>query len=349
MGGDISVFEDGELESIYNHHYGPKDETTSQLFARMFGRMKSLLIQPKRMQYVTSDLYPDSLFPTSYNLRELLIDSAGMKLKCVYWERVQPNPNCILYLHTNTRSVVDALETMPLCDKLGLNLFAFDLPGCGQSEGKLSFHMANDIQNIIKWIVQNTSITNIVLWGRGMASAPLIEWTSKSPLNCVKFIILDSPFTSIQNIITDIIKELNKRGYFIPTSLTFIFGKIIRKYIKSSLGHDPYDINSLSLASKCHLPCIILSAENDDYIPKSHGEQIASSWNGSCQWHSFRGHHFGKRDLELIMLLEESISEVIMRRTISANDLAQLAMSCNRQSFLSKSRNFSSSALKGMC
>jgi hypothetical protein len=48
----------------------------------------------------------------------------------------------VLYLHTNTRSLVDAKEVLPVCHALGASLLAFDLPGCGHSDGTLTFHMA---------------------------------------------------------------------------------------------------------------------------------------------------------------------------------------------------------------
>ena len=52
-----------------------------------------------------------------------------------------PRP-LVIYLHTNTRCLVDAKEVLPLCDVLGGSLLAFDLPGCGKSDGHLTFQMA---------------------------------------------------------------------------------------------------------------------------------------------------------------------------------------------------------------
>jgi hypothetical protein len=73
-------------------------------------------------------------------------DSEQHQLAAVLWSQGQNLPGSIprplvLYLHTNTRCLLDAKEVLPVCDELGASLLAFDLPGCGHSEGTLTFQM----------------------------------------------------------------------------------------------------------------------------------------------------------------------------------------------------------------
>lgn len=74
----------------------------------------------------------------------------------------------LLYLHTNTRCLLDAKEVLPLCDVLGASLLAFDLPGCGKSEGFLSFQMTQDLHRVVKHATKELGFREIVLWARGL-------------------------------------------------------------------------------------------------------------------------------------------------------------------------------------
>lgn len=113
-----------------------------------------MIRQPKRMDYVEADVGSHSedtdfrhesfTIPTTpaYEARE----SDVAQLAAVLWRQGHHRPGAVprplvVYLHTNTRCLLDAKEVLPLCDALGASLLAFDLPGCGHSEGNLTFQM----------------------------------------------------------------------------------------------------------------------------------------------------------------------------------------------------------------
>mmetsp|Transcript_37062 Transcript_37062/g.37726 ORF Transcript_37062/g.37726 Transcript_37062/m.37726 type:complete len:349 (-) Transcript_37062:379-1425(-) len=318
----MELFRPGDLEDSLGKLYGPKDETAMQMLSRIMMQFKSTLIQPKRMDYFAHDLLPMNASISPYNIRQFYLDASNGKNKCTYWER---NPSssstAFLYLHTNTRSAADALEIISLCDVLGVNLFAYDLPGCGKSDGPLSFNMSEDLQTIIQWIIDNLHLTEIIIWARGMSTAPVIEYLSQKKFpHYIKYVVLDTPFTSIKSIVDSCVKRVTEKGYYIPRPLVSMFAGWVRRYIRSSLGEDPYRVELLPLAAKCTVPCLILSADNDDYIPISHGNQLAMKWGAQCHYQTFSGTHFSVREEDVVMRAREHLEARHTDRSMSARD-----------------------------
>ena len=98
---------------------------------------------------------------------------------------------CILYLHNNTRSIVDALEVLPVAHTLNFDVISFDIPGCGRSSGVLSANIDMIIDKVISWYIayydndsngSNGNTTNpndspsFIIWARGMSTKYAIEY-----------------------------------------------------------------------------------------------------------------------------------------------------------------------------
>lgn len=89
---------------------------------------------------------------------------------------------CLFYLHTNTRSAIEAIELLPICYEAGYHLFAIDLPGHGRTythndliSTQLSLAAIDTHIGHLKLFYQ---ISEVVLLGRGMATALAIEYCS---------------------------------------------------------------------------------------------------------------------------------------------------------------------------
>jgi hypothetical protein len=170
--------QDSTLESLFSDIAGRKNEGLTSFFTRTLNDTCTRIMEPKKASYITRDLtlYEPAapsgigieLGPLNfYQLTEFTVISNGMKLHCALWKssagQLPPdsavhsngNPNhncevsqvpCIIYTHTNTRSLADATELLPLAEVTGFHLLAFDLPGAGLSEGKLSASCATIIR-----------------------------------------------------------------------------------------------------------------------------------------------------------------------------------------------------------
>lgn len=211
----------------------------------------------------------------------------------------------VIYIHTNGRAAPDAIEVLPLCDLLNCNLLTFDGKGCGKSNGQYAFSNAYELSYLIDYLLQRNSHYEIILWGRGMGTNTVMEYLnySNSSKN-IKFIILDSPFTSLHDIVYNAATSIDTVGLG-GTTVPAVFVKfalyMMRKRAKAQLGMDPYLIRPINLVSSISLPCYIMSADEDDYIPETMGKEISQSWNGKCWYRIFPGKHIGERDPGIVM------------------------------------------------
>eukprot|EP01031_Cornospumella_fuschlensis_P028912 gene28912-34890_t len=215
MGNDLDVCsKDGYIQQYYEQETGPAKETPWQFFNRSSERFLNRIIAPQKFAYETHDLHPSRYCSPVYSLpsdvtwdpTEFNIFSQGLTLHCCYWKRTPFAPNntnqddaaqmkspalrpldstapvlapavCILYLHTNLRSLCDALEVLPVAAEVGASIVAMDLPGCGQSAGTLSGTMEADIALLVDWIkCLEGSDVRIIIWARGLATAPAIDY-----------------------------------------------------------------------------------------------------------------------------------------------------------------------------
>lgn len=95
--------------------------------------------------------------------------------------------HCLFYLHTNTRSAMEAPELLPVCLEAGFHLLAIDLPGHGRTfthndliSSQLSLAAVDVHIGHIKSLFQ---IPYFILLGRGLATALGIEYCSLQQRN----------------------------------------------------------------------------------------------------------------------------------------------------------------------
>lgn len=87
---------------------------------------------------------------------------------------------CILYLHTNSRNLLQAVEVLPICCKLGMNVVAFDMPAHGDTHSENEVFSAAlsvaSIDAVIDYTRNTFNVHKFIIWGRGMATAAAIEY-----------------------------------------------------------------------------------------------------------------------------------------------------------------------------
>jgi hypothetical protein len=126
----------------------------------------------------------------------------------------------------------------------------------------------------------------------------------------VKFVVLDSPYTSVKQLVVDGSKAVKCFGLAIPEPLVRLACRGVRAQVSAKLGCDPFDLTPLRLVQQMQgqgggqlPPCQIFSALQDDYIPASHGRELQQAWRGrgaACSVKEFAGRHFGERDAQLL-------------------------------------------------
>lgn len=223
-------------------------------FKRYYCKLCDTLINPSRCFYFPEEV--KALSSGNFNQFDTVqfqVYSKGISLAACLWKRKtlkldgRNKQICIIYMHTNTRALIDAKEicvASELCDNI--SVAAFDLPGCGKSEGCLSGTVYKDLEVLIEWIqCLISSDVQIILWARGMSTAAAIEFTanqngsSKSPspaYAAVKAVVLDSPFTSIGDMLSDAADTLSGGGYSPSKSIMEMCTKMVVRTMSQRLG-----------------------------------------------------------------------------------------------------------------
>ena len=116
-------------------------------------------------------------------------------------------------------------------------------------------------------------------------------------------VVLDSPFTSIEQMTSDGFARLRSLGLGLPLpdSLLALGAGLVRSHLQSKLGGwNPYSVRPLDLAEDCGLPACVLVAAEDDYTPAEQGLELAARWAGPVRAKQFSGSHFGPRGPEAL-------------------------------------------------
>lgn len=335
--GSIEVFQENELEDELGLL---KDESLKEMFDKSVSRMIDVLVHPSRMEYEFDWLKSKCNECEDYQVNEFKFTCTdGVKLQCVKWIR-DPNARlCVVYIHTNTRSLCDATELLPLCNLLNANLVAFDQRGAGLSEGQLSFRIVEDLASILDILCADCEL-DVILWARGMASYIGVQYitqlmdtieaqkVSSTPNssdnsiigNRIKYVVLDTPFTSLKDVVLDIASRIDFLGSTVPPMFVKFALYIFKSKIQESLQVDPYSISPLHWVSNRPksrqgdpIPCYVLSADCDEYTPSWMGLKLAEEWKkvglGPSWYREFPGTHFEEREECLVMTPLQSIMD----------------------------------------
>ena len=243
------------------------------------------IIRPPRDEY-EEDYLVDEYFiykNKQYQRKDYnLISSEGYIMKCSF---IEPMDSCrpsiempvVLYLHGNSSSRLEGLGNLKLLLNLDINLFVFDFPGCGLSEGdyiSLGYHEKDDVKIVMDFLEKIPGVGNIGIWGRSMGAATTLLYAHKDPR--VKAICVDSPFERFEKLAEElVIKQINLPKFLIAGAL-----KIIKSTVKSKNGLDIGKLNPIEKVEKTYQPAIFVHAINDELINVEHSINLFNNYGG---------------------------------------------------------------------
>ena len=227
----------------------------------------------------------------------------------------------VLYLHTNCTNLVMAKEILPVCKALNASMLAYDLRGHGKSSGDgLADLDTNilDLERVVDW--SRSKATNIILWSRGLstciATSFMLRMIQKEKQvnaklsansfirfqNPIRYLVLDSPWGGVEELLKDSIKRVHALEYSgVPKNLFDLVARFFRRSIRNrSKGMDPFTIKPINDVPDIHIPASFLLPTDDDYIPLYHGTDMAAAYGGVVFARIFEGEHFGNRDAEVV-------------------------------------------------
>ena len=293
-----------------------------KLFSGSYEQLWKIIIRPTRDSYSSKDLgpYKFELHHRNYKRTDLIIhNKRNQKLKCSLWEpfdeeREYDQLPCVIYLHGNSSSRLEALGQLKHLLPLNITVFAFDFSGSGKSEGdyiSLGWHESDDVECVINFLKKTNKVSTIGLWGRSMGAVTALIYGSRNNNN-VSAILLDSAFYSLKTLI----EELIEKAILIPNFIVNSMVEIIRKTILEKAKFDLMDIEPYIFAQKCFIPAFFCHAKEDSLINIHHCYDLYNIYPGQKKIYPLNGDHNTTRQKEF-----KNTASLFFYHNLNLNDL----------------------------
>lgn len=256
-----------------------------KFFGGSYEDLWKAFIRPPRDEYAESDLGPAEfrLRHRTYVRTDLdLTNDRGLVLKCSHFEpaadhRVCEQLPCVIYLHGNSSSRLEALATLPHLLPSNITVFCLDFSGCGKSEGEyisLGWFERDDLACVVAHLRASGKTSCIGLWGRSMGAVTALLHGDRDP--SIAGMILDSPFTSLSLLAEELARNYAK----VPKLLVSTAMKLIRKSIKSKAHFDIKDLNPIEHVGQCFIPALFAAGKEDTFIVPAHAQTLHEKYAG---------------------------------------------------------------------
>ena len=223
----------------------------------------------------------------------------------------------IIYLHGNSSSRVEGKRMASMLLNKGFDLFVFDFPGCGKSEGEyisLGFHEKEDVNVIVNFVEKFPGVGNIGIWGRSMGAATALMYSHTD--RRIKAMCVDSPFAVFKDLAIKLCRKYMTIPEFIINTILFFLKKTIKK--KNDL--DLEELKPIDSAELSKTPAFFIHAMKDDLIPYEHTIQIYEKYAGIKSINIVEGGHNTPRQKHLLNKVINFFSKYLSENYKEANN-----------------------------
>jgi pimeloyl-ACP methyl ester carboxylesterase len=226
-----------------------------------------------------------------------LVNSRGFTLQCSHFEpieseRVAPQLPCVIYLHGNCSSRIEALNAAPVLLPCNITLFCFDFSGSGLSGGEyisLGWHERDDLACVVDYLRGTGTVSCIGLWGRSMGAVTALMHGDRDP--SIAGMVLDSPFTRLKTLAEELAKSYAKVPKLVLSGAMSLVSKSVRKRAKFKIKH----LCPLDHADKCFIPALFATGNQDTFILPHHTQEIYDRYAGDKNIIFVEGDHNSPR------------------------------------------------------
>lgn len=314
-----------------------------KLFTGGYEEIWKAIIRPPRDSYKDGDLGPQKfkIYDKMYRRNDFFIfNREGMKIHCSHWEpfddeRPFTKLPCVIYLHGNCSSRIEAFAETQILLPRQITLLAFDFTGCGRSDGEyvsLGLKEKYDVEAVVYYLIKSNKVTNIALWGRSMGSVTAFLFCEMvRNYNIISCVIADSPFS---NLIV-LLKELANDKIMLPSIVIDKLLKMVKLTIKESAGYDIGEIKPIESIKKLKLPIMFITGKNDDFVKSHHSHYLYEIYGGLKNFVMFEGDHNTIRPKsvrkELLEFLETHLE---VNETYDYNELSKSKSMISRNTII---------------
>jgi fermentation-respiration switch protein FrsA (DUF1100 family) len=258
------------------------------------------IIRPTRDSYTIENLGPTEFYLGDRYFKRTdlqLSNSKGIVLQCSHFEpaseeRVSVQLPCVVYLHGNCSSRMEALAAVSVLLPCNITLFCLDLSGSGLSGGEyisLGWFERDDLALVVDHLRNSGTVSCIGLWGRSMGAVTALLHGDRDP--SIASMVLDSPFTSLRKLAEELAKMYAK----VPKLILSGAISLIRKTIKNKAGFDINNLNPLDHVDKCFIPALFVAATGDTFIAPHHTQELYDKYAGDKTITFVEGDHNSMR------------------------------------------------------
>eukprot|EP00929_Paragymnodinium_shiwhaense_P117324 TRINITY_DN8778_c0_g5_i1.p1 TRINITY_DN8778_c0_g5~~TRINITY_DN8778_c0_g5_i1.p1 ORF type:complete len:500 (+),score=88.43 TRINITY_DN8778_c0_g5_i1:148-1647(+) len=263
-----------------------------------YNMLWKMVIRPPRDLYTPDELGPAKfrLGRTVYERKDLQLQSERGSLECSHFipaKSSQTRRPCVVYLHGNCSSRLEAFDALPVLLPRDLTVFCMDLSGSGRSEGEyisLGHYEERDLAVVLQYLRSTGTVSGIGLWGRSMGATTSILRAGQD--HGLAACVLDSPFRDLREVAEEFV---NRGRIAVPQFMLNMAFDMMRQEVVTRAGFDPVDLVPAKSAPHCRCPALFGVAADDTFVLPHHTQDLHDAWAGERELRVFDGGHNGVR------------------------------------------------------
>ncbi|CAE7809119.1 yqkD [Symbiodinium sp. CCMP2592] len=260
---------------------------------RQYTELWKAVIRPPRDHYEIKDLGPPvfSIESKTFQRTDISLKNfRGLTIVCSHFEpisRERPAGKlpCVVYLHGNCSSRLEAVSTLPALLPFNITVFCFDFAGSGLSDGEylsLGYYERDDLAVVIDHLRESNRVSCIGLWGRSMGASTAL-------LHADRVALANSQAVLCEELVDG---YTNSR---VPRGVIGIALQLVRNSISAHADFDIYDLAPVQHVSKSFIPALFTAAYNDHFIKPHHARELHSAYAGDKNFIMVEGDHNSAR------------------------------------------------------
>jgi pimeloyl-ACP methyl ester carboxylesterase len=346
VSSEMEIFAEGELEAELKRLGGTGDASVKQLLGKGYRDVVQLVIRPKRALYDVHELGDErfsvaelSVDPTQADVTEArrkdfdVRNDRGLRVRCSHWQLFAPGSGkpavtpCLIYLHSNIGSRLDALRVRDAALRRGFSVLAFDCSGSGLSDGvyvTMGWNEALDLFAVLQSVEKDASVSDICFYAHSMGAFPVAtnlairaagaadkkmqtklqtlphtlrtaEQTAKL-LKPIRAVVLDSGYASMKEVNEGLLREMQQEGFPVPKAVMKVAMSAINKSVRKRTEVNIELLRPVDFVELCYAPALFVAANNDRYVPKEQSDELCSKYAGPSKILHVQGEHYDERD-----------------------------------------------------
>lgn len=319
----------------------------------LYNSLIAAVVRPPRSIYELRRLGPSS-FELSpgwrFHRKDIVLKNAsGRDLQCSHWISVSPlvKQPCVVFIHANSASRVQALQYARTVLSIGASFFAFDCDGSGLSDGdyvSLGWKEAADLAVVARYLRNLGTVSSLAAWGCSMGAAAIIFYMAKAPgasaatklyppskgtsslsnhnhtsrlrqtampqsFTAFDAVVLDSPYSDATQLALDLAASKDIAGFATPNLLASVLLHLVDRSIQLLHNFSVFDLRPIDHVPQCNSPALFVHAENDQLVNFNHLEPLVSGYAGPRLLATVDGSHSTPRSLKALHFVQLFLAE----------------------------------------